>query len=194
MGYKFHCELSGVRDGRPDLKMKVPLALRRLLNFALRDVLEGRYGTKAADGVFFAAGKLAGAEFYTRYIEPAAGLDKFINKTQRLLKEKIGVFKIEADLQQGRVLLTIDEMEEDLYGFGPPTVDYEICSYNEGFISALFGQFTRKWRANDIDCWCTGAKTCRFLVKRNKFSLQPKGRKPRVAKKCSAPVAALQIR
>lgn len=163
--YTFHWDLLGIEDGRPNLGTKVDLELYRLMQFTLRDVLEGKYGKEAADEVFFEAGKLAGNEFYTHYIEPVASLDEFVNKTQKLLKEKkIGILKIEeARPEEGRVLLTVDE---DLDCSGLPELDYETCIYDEGFISALFEQVTRKkWRAKEIDCWCTGARTCRFLVK-----------------------------
>lgn len=163
--YKFCWDLLGIEDGRPNLGTKVELEMYRLMHFTLRDVLEGKYGREAADEAFFEAGKLAGTEFYARYIDPVASLDEFINKTQKVLKEKnIGILKLEEDLlEQGRVLLTIDE---DLDCSGMPETDYETCIYDEGFISALFEQFTRKkWRAREIDCWCTGARTCRFLIK-----------------------------
>lgn len=155
----------GVEDGRPNLGTKVDLELYRLMHFTLRDVLENRFGRKVTDEVLFAAGKLAGDEFYAHYIEPVADLDEFIKKTQQVLKEKnIGILKIEEDLlDEGKVLLTIDE---DLDCSGLPETDYETCIYDEGFISALFEQFTKKkWRAKEIDCWCTGARTCRFIVK-----------------------------
>ncbi|MDU4960820.1 MAG: V4R domain-containing protein [Sporomusaceae bacterium] len=162
--YKFCWNLLGVEDGRPNLGMKIDLGLYRLMQFTLRDVLEQTYGLEAVNTAFFKAGKLAGAEFYDHFIAPAASLDEFIQKTQQALKEKqIGILKIEELLpEQGRVLLTIDE---DLDCSGLPELDYETCVYDEGFISALFEKFTRQeWHAREIDCWCTGARTCRFMV------------------------------
>ena len=163
--YTFFWDLLGVEDGRPNLGTKIDLESYRLMIFSMRDVLEDKFGRAATDEVLFAAGKLAGAEFYTHYIAPVAGLDEFISKTQQVLKEKkIGILKIEEDLlEQGKVLLTVDE---DVECSGMPETDYETCIYDEGFISALFEQFTRKkWRAKEIDCWSTGARTCRFIVK-----------------------------
>lgn len=162
--YTFHWDLLGIEDGRPNLGTKVELELYRLLQFTLRDVLEKNYGREATDTVFFEAGKLAGTEFYQRYIQPVASLAEFVSKTQAVLKEKgIGILKIEEELQeQGRIMLTIDE---DLDCSGLPETDYETCIYDEGFISGLFEQFTQKpWRAKETDCWCTGARTCRFQV------------------------------
>lgn len=179
MGYKLRWRLTGVEGGRPVSGRKVPLALHRLMYCALRDVLAVKYGRKAADEIFFTAGKLAGIEFYNRYIEPLTDLDKFISKTEKLLKKKkVGILRIEEDLlKRGTVLLTIEEMNEDLYGFGLPEPDDNPCSYDEGFISALFEQLNRKkWQTKGIDSWSMGARTCRFLVKKTKCcSLQPKG-------------------
>ncbi|MEM5768980.1 MAG: V4R domain-containing protein, partial [Bacillota bacterium] len=137
----------------------------RLLQYTLRDVLEERLGVDGTDEVFFKAGALAGRVFYNRYIAPVHSLDEFVSKTQKVLREhKIGVLRIEElgkDLEQ--IVLTVDE---DLDCSGLPELDYETCVYDEGFISALFQCFTgRPWRAEEIDCWCTGARTCRFMVK-----------------------------
>jgi hypothetical protein len=162
--YQFCWELLGVEDGRPNLGAKVDVELYRLMQFTLRDVLERKYGVGEADAIFVAAGKLAGAAFYEHYIQPVADFDEFVSKTQLALKDKgIGILKIEEMLpEQNKILLTVDE---DLDCSGLPETDYETCIYDEGFISALFERFTEKsWQAKEIDCWCTGARTCRFLV------------------------------
>lgn len=162
--YQFNWNLLGVEDGRPNLGAKVDLEIYRLMQFTLRDVLERKCGAEETDAIFFEAGRLAGTEFYQQYIHPVTSIDEFISKTQSVLQEKkIGILKIEEALpEQGRVLLTVDE---DLDCSGLPELDYETCIYDEGFISALFERFTGKsWRAKEIDCWCTGARTCRFLV------------------------------
>ena len=49
--------------GRPNLGNKTRLEVYRLMQFCFRDVLEERYGTDAADELFYEAGKLAGREF-----------------------------------------------------------------------------------------------------------------------------------
>ena len=44
-----------------------------------------------------------------------------------------------------------------------PEKDYEICVYDEGFIAALLESFSgQKFKVKEIDCWCTGDRTCRF--------------------------------
>ncbi len=167
--YKLNWELLGdLSDGRPNLGDKVSLDLYRLMQFTLRDVLEEKYGAEETDRIFYDAGKKAGFEFYKAHIEPVADVGEFVQKCQSVLKDKgIGILKIEeAALEEGRVVLTIDE---DLDCSGLPELDYETCIYDEGFISSLFEGFTKThWDAKEIDCWCTGARTCRFRVTEDK--------------------------
>lgn len=163
--YQFDWKLIGdISDGRPNLKGEVGVELYRLQQYTLRDVLEEHLGTDETDALFFKAGELAGRVFYEHYIAPVHSLDEFVSKTQKMLREKkIGVLRIEElgkDMEQ--IVLTVDE---DLDCSGLPELDYETCIYDEGFISALFKEFTGKpWNAREIDCWCTGARTCRFLI------------------------------
>jgi len=163
--YAFNWELIGdIEEGRPNLGKQVDVTVYRVMQFTIRDVIEQNYGASVTDEIFYAAGKQAGRIFYDRFIKPVSSLDEFLCKTQKLLKEKsMGVLRLEeAALKEGRVILTIDE---DLGCSGLPELDYEICIYDEGFIAALFEGFTsEKWKAEEIDCWCTGARTCRFLV------------------------------
>ena len=161
--YKFNWQLIGdIEEGRPHLGSEIGLDLYRIMQFTLRDVLEVRLGAEETDKLFFQAGKIAGVEFYDHFIHPAATFDEFISKTQKMLREKkVGVLRIE-EVSEGKVILTIDE---DLDCSGLPEIDYETCIYDEGFISALFERYTQQpWYAKEIDCWCTGARTCRFLV------------------------------
>jgi predicted hydrocarbon binding protein len=75
----------------------------------------------------------------------------------------IGVLRVEEeDLAHGRLVLTVSE---DLDCSGLPELSYEICTYDEGFISALLERFSgKKFKVKEIDCWCTGDRTCRFLA------------------------------
>jgi predicted hydrocarbon binding protein len=89
-------------------------------------------------------------------------LDAFVRKIQDLMKEmSIGILRIEkADLENGTLVLTV---AEDLDCSGLPELDYEICVYDEGFISGLLESYTgKKFTVKEIDCWCTGDRTCRF--------------------------------
>jgi predicted hydrocarbon binding protein len=163
--YEFRWDLIGdIQTGRPNLGEDVDVELYRLMQFTLRDVIEQTHGTEEADRLFHEAGKIAGKFFYEKYIHPVSSIEEFVSKTQKLLREKkIGILRIEETLlDQGKILLTVDE---DLDCSGLPELDYETCIYDEGFISSLFEGFTQKvWNAKEIDCWCTGARTCRFLV------------------------------
>ena len=166
--YKFNWDLIGdVSQGRPHLGTTVEVDTYRLMQFTLRDVLEEKYGTEITDDIFRSAGKMAGTIFYEKFIHPVDTLDGFVSKAQQVLKEKkIGILRIEeTDAENGRVMLTVDE---DLDCSGLPELDYETCIYDEGFIAALFDCFTKEvWEAKEIDCWCTGARTCRFVVTKN---------------------------
>lgn len=167
--YEFSWDLLGdINEGRPNLGENVDLSVYRLMQFTLRDVMEKEFGSAKADQIFFEAGKMAGTEFFNHFIEPVSDLKEFVNKTQVILKEKsIGILRIEElAWDEGKVILTVDE---DLDCSGLPEMDYEICVYDEGFIAGLFESFTKKnWNAKEIDCWCTGARTCRFLVTESK--------------------------
>jgi predicted hydrocarbon binding protein len=44
-----------------------------------------------------------------------------------------------------------------------PELDYEICKYDEGFIAGLLESYSGKpFKVKEVDCWCTGERTCRF--------------------------------
>lgn len=162
--YEFNWDLIGdIEDGRENLGTQMEVEIYRLMQFTLRDTIEQRLGESETDQIFFEAGKLAGMAFYEHAIAPVDSLDEFVNKAKEALREKkIGILRIES-VEDGEVILTLDE---DLDCSGLPLLEYETCIYDEGFVSALFEGFTgQMWRAREIDCWCTGARTCRFQVK-----------------------------
>jgi predicted hydrocarbon binding protein len=166
--YLFDWSLIGdMVEGRPNLGSSVDVDIYRLMQFTIRDILEQKFGPEETDKIFYDAGHLAGKNFYEHFIQPVSTFGEFAEKTQRLLKEKkIGVLRIEEDDWINRkIVLT---MAEDLECSGLPELDYERCIYDEGFISALFECFSQgPWSAKEIDCWCTGSRTCRFLVTRS---------------------------
>lgn len=164
--YAFSWELLGdIDEGRPNLGTTVDLEMYRLMQFTLRDVLEKKLGTEETDRLFYQAGHVAGTEFYKHFIGEPDSLEDFVAKAQTALKDKrVGVLRIEEALE-GRIVLTVDE---DLDCSGLPELDYEICVYDEGFVAALLEGFTKqKWNVKEIDCWCTGDRTCRFEAKRD---------------------------
>lgn len=163
--YAFTWSLLGDLElGRPNLGPSVRLEAYRLMQFCFRDILEQRFATEVTDEVFFEAGKLAGAEFYEHMLAGCSDFDEYVARMQQVLREMgIGILRIEeADVEAGRFVLTVSE---DLDCSGLPDVDDQICVYDEGFIAALMESFTgREFKVMEIDCWCTGDRTCRFTA------------------------------
>ncbi len=161
--YQFNWTLIGdLEAGRPNLGNTTRLEMYRLMQFSFRDVLEARLGSDVTDELFYAAGELAGREFYTHYLQHCTDFDGFVKELQRLLREMgIGILRVEqADLERGELIVTLSE---DLDCSGLPELDFEICTFDEGFLSALLESFTgKKFLVKEIACWCTGDRTCRF--------------------------------
>ena len=163
--YKFSWELLGdIEAGRPHLGNSTRVEGYRLLQFTFRDVIEQHVGTEKTDKIFYEAGVLAGKEFYAHMLTPTTDLNDFIRELQKILKELgIGILRVEkADMEKKEIILTLSE---DLDCSGLPELDYEICTYDEGFIAALLESFSGiKFIVKEIDCWCTGDRTCRFMA------------------------------
>ncbi|MHC9542128.1 MAG: V4R domain-containing protein [Vulcanimicrobiota bacterium] len=163
--YQFNWGLLGnIEDGRPNLGSTTRVEVYRLMQFTFRDVLEKQYGTEVADRIFYEAGKTAGVAFYEHMLEPVETFDEFVRKLQEVLKDMaIGVFRIEkSDLEKGEFVITVSE---DLDCSGLPDFDYEICRYDEGFIASILEKWSgRPYSVKEIDCWCTGDRTCRFMA------------------------------
>ena len=164
--YKFSWDLLGdITEGRPNLGNTTRVEVYRLLQFAFRDVIEQHVGTEETDKIFYEAGALAGKEFYTHMLTPSSDLNEFVCHLQEVLKDLgIGILRVEqADMEKGEIVVTVSE---DLDCSGLPELDYEICSYDEGFISSLLESFSGiKFIVKEVDCWCTGDRTCRFHAK-----------------------------
>ena len=164
--YTFNWGLIGdLQAGRPNLGNSTRLEVYRLMQFSFRDVLEKRYGAEAVDQIFYEAGLLAGKEFYQNVIGPMNDFRELIQALQKNLQDfKIGILRLEeADLQTGELFLSV---AEDLDCSGLPEMDDEICIYDEGFIAGILEAFSgRRYDVKEIDCWCTGGRTCRFNAK-----------------------------
>ena len=161
--YKFDWSLIGdISVGRPNLGPTTRVEVYRLMQFAFRDQLESMLGTDKTDEIFYAAGKLAGCEFYDNVCIEAASFNDLIKKLQTLMRDLgIGILRVEkASEEEGKFTLTVSE---DLDCSGLPQLDYETCIYDEGFIAGILERFTGKpFKVKEIDCWCTGDRTCRF--------------------------------
>jgi predicted hydrocarbon binding protein len=163
--YAFSWDLLGdIELGRPNLGNTTRLEVYRLMQFCFRDVLEQRFGAQAADDVFHEAGKLAGAEFSAHLLSKPDDLGDFVAELQRVLREMgIGILRVEkADPEKGEFVVTVSE---DLDCSGLPESGESVCVYDEGFIAALLESYTgRRFVVKEVDCWCTGDRTCRFTA------------------------------
>ncbi len=163
--YHFSWDLLGdLKKGRPNLGPLIRLEVYRLMMFTLRDTLEREVGTEASDRIFYNSGNLAGQEFFRHVIKGAPNLPAFVTAVQEALKTlNIGIFRVEkADPEKGAFVFTVSE---DVDCSGLPELGFGVCTYDEGFIAGLMESFTgKKFRVKEVDCWCTGDRTCRFTV------------------------------
>ena len=163
--YKFSWDLLGdIANGRPNLGPKMRLEVYRLLQFTFRDIIEQHYGSEKTDQIFYEAGKLAGVEFYKHSFSKINDFNKFVKNLQEKLRDMgIGILRFEeADIDKGTLVLTVSE---DLDCAGLPETGYEICIYDEGFIAGLLESFSGSpFKVKEVDCWCTGDRTCRFTA------------------------------
>ncbi|SLM28300.1 conserved hypothetical protein [Desulfamplus magnetovallimortis] len=163
---EFNWEMIGNIDmGRPNLGSTMDVSVYRLMQFTLRDVIIKNYDTKTADKIFFEAGHVAGRELCKNLIDKENDFGAFVAQVQELLSHlKIGILRIEeSDLEKMHFTLTV---AEDLDCSGLPVCDENICTYDEGFLSGLFGEYSgRNFDVKEVDCWCSGDRVCRFDVK-----------------------------
>jgi uncharacterized protein len=156
--------LGDLKAGRPNLGPMTHVAVYRLMQYTLRDVLIREFGVEKADRAFFDAGKLAGQAYYKNVLTQKKDLNEFFADLQRSMKElNIGIFRVEsADLEQGSFVVVV---EEDLDCSGIPFCSEQICTYDEGFIAGLLLEYSGKdYNVKEVDCWGSGARVCRFTV------------------------------
>ena len=162
--YAFDWSVLGndMKLARPGLGGETKVEVYRLLQFTLRDILEQRYGTKETDAIFLEAGTLAGKEFFKNYCSEAKDVPSLAKLIQQQFKDlRIGIVRFEiADVENLTFQLTVDE---DLDCSGLPDTHDQVCVYDEGFIKGILDSFTGfDFTVEEIDCWCSGARTCRF--------------------------------
>ncbi len=162
---KFNWEMIGNIDaGRPNLGNTMDVSVYRLMQFTLRDVIIQKFDTETADRIFFEAGEVAGREMCKNLINKDNNFNEFVLEVQELLTSlKIGILRIEeSDLENMNFTLTV---AEDLDCSGLPVCDEMICTYDEGFLSGLLGEYSgKKFDVKEVDCWCSGDRVCRFDV------------------------------
>jgi uncharacterized protein len=151
---------------RPSLGSGTRVEVYRLFQFTLRDVLEQHYGTEMADSLFREAGLMAGKAFFDKFLSDAKDVSKLVAKIQDSFNAfGIGIFRVEnAAEDNSHFIFTV---EEDLDCSGLPDTSDVVCVYDEGFIQGILESFSgMNFDVREIDCWCTGARTCRFEAKR----------------------------
>jgi predicted hydrocarbon binding protein len=156
--------IGDIAEGRPNLGNTMDVSVYRLMQFTLRDVIIQKYDSKTADKIFYEAGQLAGKTFCSQLMNKENDFNDFIAELQEKLKLlKIGILRVEkADLESMHFTLTV---AEDLDCSGLPVCDEEICTYDEGFINGVLGEYTgNNFEVKEVDCWCSGDRVCRFDV------------------------------
>ncbi|MDG4476691.1 V4R domain-containing protein [Thiovibrio frasassiensis] len=156
--------LGDIEWGRPNLGPQTTVAVYRLMQFTLRDAIISHTDVATANRIFYSAGQSAGKAIYGHLLKSTQDFDGFIAELQETLRTlSIGIVRLEAsDLQKQRFVLTV---AEDLDCSGLPMSDELVCTFDEGFIAALFSShFGRQFTARETDCWCTGDRVCRFEV------------------------------
>jgi predicted hydrocarbon binding protein len=156
--------LGDIEKGRPNLGPLVHVAVYRLMQFTLRDILIRDFGVEQADKIIFEAGKRAGQEFCDNILTDKKDINGLFADLQRTMKDLgIGIFRVEsADLEKNSFVVTV---AEDLDCSGIPVCSEEICTYDEGFIAGLLLAYSGKdFRVKEVDCWGTGDRVCRFTI------------------------------
>ncbi|MDH4316972.1 MAG: 4-vinyl reductase [Desulfobulbaceae bacterium] len=165
---KFTWNMIGdIVEGRPNLGTSMDVSVYRLMQFTLRDVLIKEFNVETADKIFYSAGKLAGTMFCRELINKNNSLNEFIVELKDIMKKlKMGVLRVEkADVDRMVFTLTV---AEDLDCSGLPVCDEQVCTYDEGFISGILGEYTgNDFAVKEIDCWASGDRVCRFDVRLN---------------------------
>ena len=145
--------LGNIEYGRPNLGPNTRVAVYRLMQYTMREVLEKEYGCDVAREIFVKSGRIAGSEFCKNVLDIKLPLTKFIAQLhEKLLEYSIGVLKIEKfSVDSLNFVLTISE---DLDCSGLPVSGYTVCDYDEGFIGGIFEVYTGKcFVVKEVDCW-----------------------------------------
>lgn len=164
--YKFNWDAIGdVAAGRPNLGSTMEVSVYRLMQFTLRDAVIQEFDVKTADRLYYKAGLLAGRELCKNLLNKSNDFSIFINQLQELLSNlKIGILRVEkSDLKNMNFVFTI---AEDLDCSGLPVSGETTCTYDEGFIEGVLSEYSgEKFTVQEVDCWCSGDRVCRFDIK-----------------------------
>jgi uncharacterized protein len=150
--------------GRPNLGPLTSVAVYRLMQYTMREVLERNFGLEQTRKIFVEAGRLAGNGFCKEFLDISLPLNQFVSQLHdQLIAQTIGVLRVEqADTEKLKFMVTVSE---DLDCSGLPITGSTVCDYDEGFIEGIFNLYTGlEFSVKEIDCWSTGERTCRFTI------------------------------
>lgn len=157
--------LGNIEDGRQHLDSKVPVFVYRLLEYSLKAELTKQFGNEKMIEIFRNAGELAGKKFAEQLLDLSLPTSQFFEHLQTVLaKHDIGILRLEKfDSVSGNLTLTISE---DLDCSGLPVIGETVCNYDEGFLKGILDSYTSfNYSVQEIDCWATGSRVCRFEAK-----------------------------
>lgn len=156
-------DLGDIAVGRPNLGPMTSVAVYRLMQYTMRDVMIKDFGVARADALLYEAGKVAGKAMCRNLLDTSLELEAFISDlSEKLIELSVGVLRVEsADLEKMEFVLTV---AEDLDCSGLPVSDETVCNYDEGFIAGILQEYTqgREFHVKEIDCWASGERVCRF--------------------------------
>ncbi len=154
--------LGDIELGRPNMGPTTSVAIYRLMQFTLRDSAIKHTDPELAARIFYDAGYNSGRALYENLIAPVSDFSELINKLQKKLADlNVGILRIEeANIDDLTFTLTVSE---DLDCSGLPLHEEAICTLDEGLIAGILESYTdTPFNVKEIDCWCTGDRTCRF--------------------------------
>jgi uncharacterized protein len=157
-------DLGDVELGRPNLGDQTFVLVYRLMEYCFKDVMSKELGLEKTSELFVKAGKLAGEQFCKNVLDISLPFKDFIASLQDILiKMNIGILRIEeADIDSMSFTVTVSE---DLDCSGLPLYGDTVCDYDEGFLEGILSVYTGKsFKVNEVDCWATGDRTCRFKI------------------------------
>jgi predicted hydrocarbon binding protein len=155
-------KLGDITKGRPNLGTDVPVAVYRLYEYAMSDILAHEFGPEKAAELMRRSGMKAGREFATNVLDLSLDIKGFLAQlAEKMLALRIGVLRVEqTDIVQGTFTVTVSE---DLDCSGLPPTGETVCTYDEGLLEGIFAAYAKAdFTVREVDCWATGAKTCRF--------------------------------
>ena len=156
--------LGSVEEGRTNLGNQMSVYSYRLFQYAIKNVLNEVLDPEKAMEIFRKAGYLSGKAFSGQFLNKEQDFNQFVAQLQQVLREQmIGILRVEeADLDKLHLVLTV---AEDLDCSGLPVTDESVCDFDEGFIAGILSYYTgQEFDVEEIDCWATGGRVCRFDV------------------------------